>query len=122
MDQKELDQVEREFLEVAEKMVYWKTRGFVLADEDIQNALEARITHSEGNLIDLTGSPLNTPGHIQLKLTKAHNGVDKFNIGVDTSPVKLIASQEGRTYRSAMVLSDADSPTKTSFGIGTSKS
>lgn len=82
--------------------------------------MQSKINYSETTLINVANGTSGSINHIGLQLTKAHSGVDDYNIDVDSSIVKAILSQEGGTLRSALVLSDVASSDKTAFGLSTS--
>ena len=111
----------REIIADVVDVLKWKLAGVIRDSRDLDTRLAQKLSYTGDGLINIANGSPSTTGHSQLKMTKTHDGVDKYNLGVDNSPVKTIISQEGGTHRSAIVMSDANSSNKTSVGIATSE-
>jgi len=120
MDFKEQQELERDFLLGAQELVKWGVKGVVPGTNVILQEVANKVAYSEGNLLAVQNAIPSTTGHLRFTMTKTHPGDDPYNVGVDNSPVKVIISQEGRTYRSALVMSDSNTTNRTSFAIATS--
>lgn len=120
MDFKEQQEFERDILEDTQELIKWGIKGVVPGTNQILTEVANKIPYAETNLLSIQSATPSTVGHVKFKMTKSHPGDDTYNVGVDSSPVKIIMSQEGRTHRSALVLSDANATNKTSFAVATS--
>ena len=85
-----------------------------------QTELLTKIPFSEATLMNVHNGDPGDANHIRMKLTKAHPGTDDYELNVDASVEKAILSQEGGTRRTAIVMSNAQTDTKTIFGVSTS--
>lgn len=120
MDQKQVQSFEKQITDALTSLFRSRLPSVVRNNPDLERMFAQKISHTEGDLIHVKNGNPSADGHTQFRMTKTHDGLDKYNLGVDESPIKTIISQEGGVYRSAVVLSDSNSSGKTAFGISTS--
>jgi len=90
-------------------------------NSNIQSQIDTKIPYSETNLIGIQNAIPGSSNHILFKVTKTHPGTDDYNLGVDDSSTKTIASTEEGTLRQALVYSSVTSDiTSSVLGLASS--